>query len=101
MSEESKCPFNHTAGVGRTNRDWWPNQLRLDLLHQHSPGADPMDKDFDYAKAFASLDYKALKKDLVKLMTDSQEWWPADFGHYGLRIPTHGDRSITFMPITQ
>ncbi|MFQ2553206.1 catalase/peroxidase HPI [Aeromonas caviae] len=83
MSEESKCPFNHTAGVGRTNRDWWPNQLRLDLLHQHSPGADPMDKDFDYAKVFASLDYKALKKDLVKLMTDSQEWWPADFGHYG------------------
>ncbi|MBL0535793.1 catalase/peroxidase HPI [Aeromonas caviae] len=83
MSEESKCPFNHTAGVGRTNRDWWPNQLRLDLLHQHSPDADPMDKDFDYAKAFASLDYKALKKDLVKLMTDSQEWWPADFGHYG------------------
>ena len=83
MSEESKCPFNHTAGVGRTNRDWWPNQLRLDLLHQHSPGADPMDKDFDYAKAFASLDYKALKKDLVKLMTDSQDWWPADFGHYG------------------
>ncbi len=83
MSEESKCPFNHTAGVGRTNRDWWPNQLRLDLLHQHSPGADPMDKDFDYAKAFTSLDYKALKKDLVKLMTDSQEWWPADFGHYG------------------
>ncbi|MGL6613776.1 catalase/peroxidase HPI [Aeromonas caviae] len=83
MSEESKCPFNHTADVGRTNRDWWPNQLRLDLLHQHSPGADPMDKDFDYAKAFASLDYKALKKDLVKLMTDSQEWWPADFGHYG------------------
>lgn len=83
MSEESKCPLNHTAGVGRTNRDWWPNQLRLDLLHQHSPGADPMDKDFDYAKAFASLDYKALKKDLVKLMTDSQEWWPADFGHYG------------------
>lgn len=86
MSEESKCPFNHTAGVGRTNRDWWPNQLRLDLLHQHSPGADPMDKDFDYAKAFASLDYKALKKDLVKLMTDSQEWWPADFGHYGPQL---------------
>ncbi|MGY3856708.1 catalase/peroxidase HPI [Aeromonas intestinalis] len=83
MSEESKCPFNHTAGVGRTNRDWWPNQLRLDLLHQHSPSSDPMDKDFDYAKAFASLDYKALKRDLVQLMTDSQEWWPADFGHYG------------------
>jgi len=83
MSEESKCPFNHTAGVGRTNRDWWPNQLRLDLLHQHSTSSDPMGKDFDYAKAFASLDYKALKKDLVQLMTDSQEWWPADFGHYG------------------
>ncbi|MDM5084018.1 catalase/peroxidase HPI [Aeromonas rivipollensis] len=83
MSEESKCPFNHTAGVGRTNRDWWPNQLRLDLLHQHSPSSDPMDKDFNYVEAFNSLDYKALKKDLVKLMTDSQEWWPADFGHYG------------------
>ncbi|MFM5508389.1 catalase/peroxidase HPI [Aeromonas rivipollensis] len=83
MSEESKCPFNHTAGVGRTNRDWWPNQLRLDLLHQHSPSSDPMDNDFNYAEAFNSLDYKALKKDLVKLMTDSQEWWPADFGHYG------------------
>lgn len=83
MSEESKCPFNHTAGVGRTNRDWWPNQLRLDLLHQHSPSSDPMDNDFNYAEAFNSLDYKALKKDLVKLMTDSQDWWPADFGHYG------------------
>lgn len=83
MSEESKCPFNHTAGVGRTNRDWWPNQLRLDLLHQHSASSDPMGNDFDYVKAFESLDYKALKKDLVKLMTDSQDWWPADFGHYG------------------
>ncbi|MBL8541149.1 MAG: catalase/peroxidase HPI [Betaproteobacteria bacterium] len=75
------CP--HIAGVGRTNRDWWPNRLRLDLLHQHSSKSDPMGKDFDYAKAFSSLDYKALKKDLVALMTDSQEWWPADFGHYG------------------
>ncbi len=78
-----KCPFNHTAGVGRTNRDWWPNQLRLDLLHQHSAKSDPMGKGFNYAKEFKSLDYKALKKDLVKLMTDSQDWWPADFGHYG------------------
>jgi len=78
-----KCPFNHTAGVGRTNRDWWPNQLRLELLHQHSSKSDPMGKGFNYAKEFKSLDYKALKKDLVKLMTDSQEWWPADFGHYG------------------
>ncbi|MDH5534262.1 MAG: catalase/peroxidase HPI [Betaproteobacteria bacterium] len=83
MMTTGKCPFNHTAGVGRTNRDWWPNQLRLDLLHQHSSKSDPMGKDFNYAKEFKSLDYKALKKDLVKLMTDSQEWWPADFGHYG------------------
>ena len=83
MSTETKCPFNHIAGVGRTNRDWWPNQLRLELLHQHSSKSDPMDKGFDYAKEFKSLDYKALKKDLVKLMTDSQDWWPADFGHYG------------------
>jgi catalase-peroxidase len=78
-----KCPFNHIAGVGRTNRDWWPRQLRLELLHQHSSKSDPMGRGFDYAKAFKSLDYKALKKDLVKLMTDSQDWWPADFGHYG------------------
>jgi catalase-peroxidase len=77
------CPFNHTAGVGRTNRDWWPNQLRLELLHQHSSKSDPMGKAFRYAKAFKGLDYKALKKDLVELMTDSQDWWPADFGHYG------------------
>jgi catalase-peroxidase len=78
-----KCPFNHIAGVGRTNRDWWPNQLRLELLHQHSAKSDPMGKGFDYTREFKSLDYKALKKDLVKLMTDSQDWWPADFGHYG------------------
>jgi len=83
MSEESKCPYNHIAGVGRTNRDWWPNRLRLELLHQHSAKSDPMGPGFDYAKEFKSLDYKALKKDLVKLMTDSQDWWPADFGHYG------------------
>ncbi|MEX1073516.1 MAG: hypothetical protein WEC13_00085, partial [Burkholderiales bacterium] len=60
-----KCPFTHIAGVGRTNRDWWPSQLRLELLHQHSAKSDPMDRAFDYAKAFKSLDYKALKKDLV------------------------------------
>jgi catalase-peroxidase len=83
MSEESKCPYNHIAGVGRTNRDWWPNQLRLELLHQHSEKSDPMGKGFDYAKEFKSLDYKALKKDLRELMTQSQDWWPADFGHYG------------------
>jgi catalase-peroxidase len=78
-----KCPYNHIAGIGRTNRDWWPSQLRLDLLHQHSSKSAPMGRDFSYAKAFKSLDYKALKKDLVELMTDSQDWWPADFGHYG------------------
>ncbi|MFZ5864093.1 MAG: catalase/peroxidase HPI [Nitrospirota bacterium] len=83
MSTEAKCPFNHVAGVGRTNRDWWPNHLRLDLLHQHSSKSDPLGNGFNYAKEFKSLDYKALKKDLVKLMTDSQDWWPADFGHYG------------------
>ncbi len=83
MSTEVKCPFSHIAGVDRTNRDWWPNQLRLELLHQHSAKSDPMGSGFDYAREFKRLDYKALKKDLVKLMTDSQDWWPADFGHYG------------------
>jgi catalase-peroxidase len=80
---EAKCPFNHTAGGGTSNRDWWPNQLRLDLLHQHSSKSDPMGEDFDYAREFKSLDLPALKKDLATLMTDSQDWWPADFGHYG------------------
>ena len=83
MTEQSKCPFNHTAGGGTSNRDWWPNQLRLDLLHQHSVKSNPMGEDFDYAKEFKSLDLAALKKDLAALMTDSQDWWPADFGHYG------------------
>jgi catalase-peroxidase len=83
MSTEAKCPFNHAGGGGRSNRDWWPNSLRIDLLHQHSAKSDPMDPDFDYAKEFKSLDLKALKKDLEKVMTDSKAWWPADFGHYG------------------
>ncbi len=83
MDDITKCPYNHIAGVDKTNRDWWPNQLRLELLHQHSAKSDPMGEAFDYAKEFNSLDYKALKADLVKLMTDSQDWWPADFGHYG------------------
>ena len=83
MSNEAKCPFNHAAGGGTTNRDWWPKQLRLDLLAQHSGKTDPLDKGFNYAKAFKSLDLAALKKDLAALMTDSQDWWPADFGHYG------------------
>jgi len=83
MSAEPKCPVHHASGGGTTNREWWPNQLKLDLLHQHSPKSDPMGKDFDYAKEFRSLDYAALKKDIAALMTDSQPWWPADFGHYG------------------
>ena len=78
-----KCPFNHAAGGGTSNRDWWPNQLKLDILHQHSSKSNPMDEDFDYAAAFNSLDLAAVKKDLNDLMTDSQDWWPADFGHYG------------------
>jgi catalase-peroxidase len=83
MSTESKCPFNHAAGGGTSNRDWWPNGLKLELLHQHSSKSNPMDQDFNYAEEFKSLDLAALKKDLASLMTDSQEWWPADFGHYG------------------
>ncbi|MCE9592952.1 MAG: catalase/peroxidase HPI [Planctomycetes bacterium] len=83
MSTESKCPFDHAAGGGTTNRDWWPNQLKLELLHQHSAKSNPMGEAFDYRKEFKTLDLAAVKKDLAKLMTDSQDWWPADFGHYG------------------
>lgn len=87
-SEGGKCPFSgattkQTAGNGTSNRDWWPNQLKLNILRQHSELSNPMGEDFDYAAAFESLDYQALKKDIVTLMTDSQEWWPADYGHYG------------------
>jgi catalase-peroxidase len=85
---EAKCPFTNgsvskAAGGGTTNRDWWPNQLNLNILRQHSAKSDPMDKDFNYAEEFKSLDLAAVKKDLADLMTDSQDWWPADFGHYG------------------
>jgi catalase-peroxidase len=79
----AQCPFHHAAGGGTGNRDWWPKQLRLDLLQQHSARSDPMGAGFDYAKEFKSLDYAGLKRDLAALMTDSQAWWPADFGHYG------------------
>ena len=83
MTTEAKCPFHHAAGGGTTNKDWWPKQVRVDLLNQHSSKSNPLGDTFNYAEAFKKLDYKALKADLVKLMTDSQDWWPADFGHYG------------------
>ncbi|KAA2224506.1 catalase/peroxidase HPI [Chryseobacterium sediminis] len=89
LNDISKCPFHNgtmkksVAGGGTQNSDWWPDQLRVDLLRQHSSLSDPMDADFDYGKAFESLDLEAVKKDLHALMTDSQDWWPADFGHYG------------------
>ncbi len=80
---DDKRAREHTAGGGTTNRDWWPNQLKLDTLHQHSSKSNPMGEGFNYAKEFKSLDMAALKKDLYALMTNSQDWWPADFGHYG------------------
>src|SRR5579871_467745 len=88
MSNESKCPFTHgaithtTAGA-KGNRNWWPEQLNLDMLHQHSQLSNPMGEEFNYAEEFKSLDLGAVVKDLHALMTDSQDWWPADFGHYG------------------
>ncbi|MFZ0686359.1 MAG: catalase/peroxidase HPI [Terriglobales bacterium] len=81
--KESKCPVAHGARKSRTNVDWWPNQVNVQILHQHSPLSDPMGKEFNYAEEFKSLDLNAVVKDLNALMTDSQEWWPADFGHYG------------------
>ncbi|WP_324720533.1 catalase/peroxidase HPI [Salinimicrobium sp. HB62] len=88
VNESSRCPFlggalDKTAGSGTSNRDWWPNMLNLSILRQHSKLSDPMDEDFNYAEEFKSLDLEAVKKDLRKLMTDSQDWWPADYGHYG------------------
>ena len=80
---QSTCPVHQTNGAGRFNRDWWPEQVSLSILRQHAPQSDPMGADFDYAKEFAKLDLAAVKRDLHALMTDSQDWWPADFGHYG------------------
>lgn len=87
-SNESKCPFPHgqmkqTAGTGTSNKDWWPNRLNLGILRQHSTLSDPMDKDFNYPKEFEKIDLRAIKKDIYELMTTSQDWWPADYGHYG------------------
>ena len=99
IKEQSKCPFTgagtppkHPTGRGTSNRDWWPNSLNLKILSQHSSLVDPMDKKFNYSKEFKKLNLKALKKDLAKLMTDSQDWWPADYGHYGplfIRLSWH------------
>ncbi|EFP65389.1 Catalase-peroxidase [Ralstonia pickettii] len=90
MTTEAKCPFSghspaasHAFGGGTANKDWWPNQLRVDLLNQHSEKSDPLGSNFNYRKSFNAIDYDALKADLRRLMTDSQDWWPADFGHYG------------------
>src|ERR1700744_2196556 len=83
MPDESMSPFHYTPAPRGSNRDWWRNQLDLIDLHQHSSLSDPMGRDFDYAKEFKSLDLAAVKKDLPELMTSSQDWWPADFGHYG------------------
>ena len=88
MTDDRKCPVTGRAnkqatGRGTSNRDWWPNQLKIEILHQHSSKSNPMGEDFNYAKEFKSLDLAAVKKDLAALMTDSQDWWPADFGHYG------------------
>src|SRR6266478_5947434 len=88
MNENNKCPVTtemptYTAVAGRSNRDWWPNELNLELLRQHSSRSNPMGEEFNYAEEFKSLDFAAVKKDLAALMTDSQDWWPADFGNYG------------------
>jgi catalase-peroxidase len=83
MASEQKCPFSSKALTGRSNQDWWPDRLNLNTLHTNHPSGNPMDKGFDYAKEFLTLDLAAVKKDIEKVLTDSQDWWPADFGHYG------------------
>ncbi|OZB80265.1 MAG: catalase-peroxidase, partial [Halothiobacillus sp. 13-55-253] len=80
---QSQCPFHHAPSESKTVRDWWPNRLNLDVLRQHGSKSSPMDADFNYKEAFENLDLAALKTDLRALMTDSQDWWPADYGHYG------------------
>ena len=95
MTEQGKCPVmhRHTNAGAPANHDWWPNHLNLKILHQQSPASSPVGEDFDYAEEFAKLDLQAVKEDLFALMTDSQEWWPADYGHYGpffIRMAWHG-----------
>ncbi len=101
MTTESKCPVMNGATTAngangtkttraRSNRDWWPNQLSLEILHQNSPLSNPMGKEFNYAKEFKQLDLDALKKDVEAVMTTSQDWWPADYGHYGIALHSHG-----------
>ena len=102
MNEESKCPVTGRitthAGSGTTNQDWWPNQLNLDILHQHSSMSNPMGEDFNYAEEFKKLDLEALKKDLRALMTQSQDWWPADLGHYGGSLHPDGVAQRRHLP---
>ena len=103
MNSESKCPVTgktheHAAGKGTSNRDWWPNQLNLRVLHQHSALGNPMGEDFNYAEEFKKLDLKAVKKDLYALMTDSQDWWPADLRPLRAALHPHGVAQRRHLP---
>ncbi len=92
LENKGKCPVMHgaTRFSVQSNKDWWPNQLNLKILAQNGANIDPMGEDYSYTEAFKSIDYDALKKDLTALMTDNQEWWPADYGHYGPSLHPHG-----------